>query len=58
VEIAYFDPGKDSVDEPSYRVSMDLLANGVSTALRLDYLNFSLKGRLVSLEKKAETPCP
>lgn len=58
VEIAYFDPGKDPVDEPSYRVSMDLLANGVSTALRLDYLNFSLKGRLVSLEKKEETPCP
>ena len=58
VEIAYFDPGKDPVDEPSYRVSMDLLENGVSTALRLDYSSFSLKGRLVSLEKKAETPCP
>lgn len=58
VEIAYFDPGKDPVDEPSYRVSMDLLENGVSTALRLDYSTFSLKGRLVALEKKAETPCP
>ena len=58
VEISYFEAGKHPVDEPTYRISMDLLDNGVSAAIRLDYLSFSLKGRLVALEAKAETPCP
>ncbi len=58
VEISYFDAGKNPVDEPSYRVSMDLFDNGVSAAIKLDYLSFSLKGRLVAIESKAETPCP
>jgi hypothetical protein len=58
VEISYFEPGKNPVDEPTYRVSMGILENGVSMSLKLDYLSFSLKGRLVALEAKAETPCP
>jgi len=58
VEISYFEAGKNPVDEPSYRVSMDLLENGVSTKLNINYSTFSLKGRLVALELKAETPCP
>ena len=57
VEISYFEPGKNPVDEPTYRVSMGILENGVSMSLKLDYLSFSLKGRLVALEAKAETPC-
>ena len=58
VEISYFEPGRNPVDEPTYRVSMGILENGVSMSLKLDYLSFSLKGRLVALEAKAETPCP
>ena len=58
VEIAYFDDEKATVEEPSYRVSMDLLENGVSTNLRLDYTSFSLRGKLVALEVTPVTPCP
>ena len=58
VEIAYFDKDKATVEEPSYRTSMELLENGVSTHLRLDYTSFSLRGELVSLEVMPATPCP
>ena len=58
VEIAYFDQEKATVEEPSYRASMDLLENGVSTNLRLDYTNFSLRGVLVSLDVSPTPPCP
>ncbi len=46
---------------PAYTLAFDLYENGISTALRLNYGNFALKGKLQSVEllpQKACNPAP
>jgi hypothetical protein len=44
VTMSYFKPGRRD-DTPIYTLGFDLYENGVSRALRLDYGDFSLRGR-------------
>lgn len=57
VTTSYFELGKaDRL--PAYTLSFDLYENGVSSALRLNYGNFALKGKLQSVELLPQKPCP
>jgi hypothetical protein len=56
VTTSYFDTGRaDRL--PAYTLSFDLYENGVSSALRLNYGNFALKGLLRSVEFLPQKPC-
>ena len=56
VTTSYFEVGQaDRL--PAYTLSFDLYENGVSTALRLNYGNFALKGLLRSVELLPQKPC-
>jgi len=57
VTIAYFENDEPGEQLPSYQISFNLFENGVSTKLVLDYGDFVLKGRLVSLEMLESGPC-
>lgn len=51
VSIAYFHDGADGGEQvPTYQLSYLLYSNGVSDELLLDYGDFTLKGRLASIE--------
>lgn len=57
VTTSYFEVGRaDRL--PAYTLSFDLYENGVSSALRLNYGNFALKGKLQSVELLPQKPCP
>lgn len=60
VTISYFDPTKVTVGEqtPVYSVSFELYANGISSAVKLDYGDFTLTGQMSSLELLPQSPCP
>lgn len=56
VTTSYFEVGRaDRL--PAYTLSFDLYENGVSSALRLNYGNFALKGLLRSVELLPQKPC-
>jgi hypothetical protein len=56
VTTSYFEVGQ--ADRfPAYTLSFDLYENGVSSALRLNYGNFALKGQLKSVELLPQKPC-
>jgi hypothetical protein len=56
VTTSYFEVGQaDRL--PAYTLSFDLYENGVSSALRLNYGNFALKGKLQSVELLPQKPC-
>jgi hypothetical protein len=56
VTISYFEMGKaDRL--PAYTLAFDLYENGISSALRLNYGNFALKGSLSSVEFLPQKPC-
>jgi len=59
VTISYFDPTKSTVGEqtPVYSMSFDLYANGISGNIRLDYGDFTLKGKMSSLEFLPQGKC-
>lgn len=59
VTISYFDSTKKTFGEqtPVYTMSFDLYADGISSNIRLDYGDFSLKGTLASLEFLPQTKC-
>lgn len=51
VSISYFDRGAtDSEQTPKFIFSADLFENGIAGALRLDYGNFVVSGKLVGLD--------
>ncbi len=56
VTISYFEMGKTD-RTPAYTLAFDLYENGISSALRLNYGNFALKGRLSSVEFLPQKPC-
>lgn len=56
VEISYFDQSNtDGI--PAYQLSFDLFENGVSRALKLDYGNFVLNGKLSRFETLPVQTC-
>ena len=59
VTISYFDPTKSTVGEqtPVYSMSFDLYANGISGNIRLDYGDFTLTGKMSSLEFLPQGKC-
>jgi EipB-like len=61
VTISYFDKqksGKNAEQTPAYSIGFELYANGISRALTLDYNDFTVTGKLTSLEFKDVKPCP
>ena len=61
--ISYFDKvAKKSDDEPGeqtpiYAISFEMYENGISRALRLDYGDFVIDGKMSSLEIKPAKAC-
>jgi EipB-like len=61
VTISYFakDKASDSGEQtPDYAIGFELYDNGISRALMLDYNDFVVSGKLISLELKQPKPCP
>ena len=56
VSVSYFEPGAAN-QTPQYIVSFELLENGVSRKLKLDYGEFALKGEISRLEVLKTAPC-
>ncbi len=56
VSISYFEEGKKD-EGPNYILSFDLYENGISRALKLDYGDFILGGKMTSLELLPEQTC-
>jgi len=60
VTISYFAKGKAAAggeQTPDYAIGFELYENGISRALTLDYNDFVVSGKLVSLDIKQPTPC-
>ena len=63
VTISYFDKvEKKAADEPSeqtpiYAISFEMYENGISRALKLDYGDFVIDGKMSSLELKPVKAC-
>jgi hypothetical protein len=58
VTISYFDGDGQERETPSYMISMELYENGVADSLRLDYVDFVLKGTLRQMEAIPQRACP
>jgi hypothetical protein len=61
VTVAYFDPSKEDASGellPVYQLSFWLYENGISGQLKLDYGDFTIHGKMASLELYDETDCP
>ncbi|RUO99342.1 cell envelope integrity EipB family protein [Hyphomicrobium sp.] len=57
--ISYFDAGKDHEDlTPSYELSFRYFENGVTSDLKIDYGEFSIKGELKELTLLEPAKCP
>lgn len=60
VTISYFakrQAAQSGEQTPDYAISFELYENGISRALSLDYNDFVVTGKLVSLEIKKAKPC-
>lgn len=57
VTIRYFAEGQADSQHPLYVVSFELLENGVTRALKLDYGDFGLTGQLTRLDVLPGKPC-
>jgi hypothetical protein len=58
VTISYFAQNAKSGEQtPDYAISFELYENGISRALKLDYNDFVVTGKLTSLEIKKAKPC-
>jgi hypothetical protein len=56
VSVSYFEEGGDA-SQPLYVISFELLENGVSRKLKLDYGDFGLNGTLTRLDVIKAAPC-
>ena len=56
VSIGYFEPATGDLT-PSYQIDFRLYENGVSRELLIDYGDFSIHGRLTSLEYLKAKAC-
>jgi hypothetical protein len=50
VSVSYFEAGQADGQQPLYVISFELLENGVSRALKLNYGDFDLRGELTRLD--------
>lgn len=58
VTISYFDRGKTEGEQtPVYSISFELLENGISRSLSLDYGDFVVAGDMTQLDLKETKPC-
>jgi hypothetical protein len=62
VTISYFELQSEKSEQtgeqtPVYSIGFELYENGISRALTLDYPDFTISGKMTSLEMKKETPC-
>ena len=63
VTISYFDKVAKTADDqpgeqtPIYAISFEMYENGISRALRLDYGDFVIDGKMSSLEVKPAKAC-
>jgi hypothetical protein len=57
VSVSYFENGQRDAQQPLYTIAFDLLENGVSRNLRLDYGDFSLKGQLTRIDPLKTADC-
>ena len=63
VTISYFDKAEKKADDqpgeqtPIYAISFEMYENGISRALRLDYGDFVIDGKMSSLEVKKARAC-
>jgi hypothetical protein len=62
VTISYFEHESAQKEQsgeqtPVYAIGFELYENGISRALTLDYTDFTISGKMTSLELKKETPC-
>lgn len=57
VTISYFEEGQGDGQQPLYVISFELLENGVTRNLKLDYGDFGLKGSLTRLDLLPGKPC-
>jgi hypothetical protein len=58
VRVSYFEKGGSGEQTPIYSIAFELYANGVSRALSLDYNEFVIEGRLVSIALRETAACP
>jgi hypothetical protein len=63
VTISYFDKKGEKAERtgeqtPVYSISFELYENGISRALILDYTDFTISGKMTSLDMKKVKPCP
>lgn len=59
VTIGYFDKTKEGGEQmPAYSISFEIYENGISRALKLDYNDFVINGRMTQLEVKSPGACP
>ncbi|MCP4386611.1 MAG: cell envelope integrity EipB family protein [Hyphomicrobiales bacterium] len=58
VTLSYFDRATTGDDTPFYVLSFVIYENGVGRALKIDYGDFALAGKLTGLELLPSTPCP
>jgi len=57
--ISYFEPGKDRQDQtPAYELSFRYFEDGVTSGLKIDYGEFSIKGELKELTFLEPGKCP
>jgi len=56
VHLAFFPASKDE-DQPEYEMTVELLANGVARAITLDYGDFTVHGKLASIEDLPKPKC-
>lgn len=57
VSVSYFEEGKQDGQQPVYTLSFELLENGVSRKLKLDYGDFGLDGDLKRLDVMSAPEC-
>jgi hypothetical protein len=63
VTISYFDRTEKKADDqageqtPIYAITFEMYENGISRALKLDYGDFVIDGKISSLEVKNEKAC-
>lgn len=56
VHLAFF-PTVKGADQPEYEMTVELLANGVARAITLDYGDFTVQGRLASIDELPRAKC-
>ena len=56
MHMAFF-PSDKAVEEPEYEMTVELLANGVARSLALNYGDFTVEGKLVSIQALPQPKC-